>query len=261
MHEMCEVQDYESVDFRPVVDRHISRVMLYPLVVHEIISVIQKFTLDDMPTTICTMQTKSGQMEALLNIWEAFETEQERSEHLGGFWIELTVSTEKIVDSRRYCIEFGLFERGGLEAAPGGPFDMHPLSFDVFLRHFRARFEEFRVELHGRDEAKPGVKLRSALTFTRATMGWSGVRMRRELLGAQAYAEGVARNRGARQQQPYLYDGQEQDDKQSQRLIVDFIQNVGWYHHSRARDLRSELLLLRRTITQTLLTMGVNKID
>ena len=135
---MCDVQDYGSVDFRPVVGGRISRVKLYPLVVHEIISVIQKFTLDNMPTTIRTMWTRLGRMETLLNIWEAFGTEHERSEHLGGFWIELTVSTEKIVDGRRYCTELDLFERGGLEVALGSPFDMHPLSFDVFLRHFRA---------------------------------------------------------------------------------------------------------------------------
>ena len=43
-------------------------------------------------------------------------------------------------------------------------------------------------------------------------MEWSGVRMRGELLDAQAYAEGVARERAARQQQPYLYNEQETHD-------------------------------------------------
>ena len=137
---------------------------------------------------------------------------------------------------------------------------MHPLSFDVFLRHFRARFDEFVLEIHGRNEGRPGVKLRNALTFARAAMGWSGVNMRRQLLDARAYIEGVARNR-ARGRQPYLYDGQEQDDEQTQRLIVDFIQNAGWCHHPRSLDLRSEPLLLRRAVTQTLLLMGGNWVD
>ena len=44
-------------------------------------------------------------------------------------------------------------------------------------------------------------------------MGWSGVRMREELLDAGVYAEGVAQERVARQQQPYLYNGQDADDQ------------------------------------------------
>ena len=82
-----------------------------------------------------------------------------------------------------------------------------------------------------------------------------------ELLDAQAYAEEVAQNRTTKEQQPYLYNGQEQDDKQTQRLIVDFIQNTMWCHHLRTRDLRSEPLMLRRIGTQTLFMIGGNWID
>ena len=66
-----------------VVDRRIMRVKLYPLLVHEIISLIQKFTLDDMPITIRTMRTRSKQMEILLLFWKDFGTEEECSEYLG----------------------------------------------------------------------------------------------------------------------------------------------------------------------------------
>ncbi len=42
MHEMCNEAGYGSLDFRPILDRHIVKVKVYQVLCHEILSVIQR---------------------------------------------------------------------------------------------------------------------------------------------------------------------------------------------------------------------------
>jgi hypothetical protein len=58
MHEMCNVEGYGSLDFRSIIDPQIAKVKVYQVLCHEIISVIQKQMLDDMPATMRTMRIK-----------------------------------------------------------------------------------------------------------------------------------------------------------------------------------------------------------
>jgi hypothetical protein len=40
VHEMCNVQGYGSLDFRPIIDPHIVKVKIYQILCHEIFSMI-----------------------------------------------------------------------------------------------------------------------------------------------------------------------------------------------------------------------------
>jgi len=62
VHEMCNEAGYGSLDFRPILDRHIVKVKVYQVLCHEILSVIQRQMLDDMPATMCTMRTRLKQL-------------------------------------------------------------------------------------------------------------------------------------------------------------------------------------------------------
>ncbi|CAK9221362.1 unnamed protein product [Sphagnum troendelagicum] len=42
VHEMCNVEGYGSLDFRPITDPHIVKVKIYQVLYHEILSVIQR---------------------------------------------------------------------------------------------------------------------------------------------------------------------------------------------------------------------------
>ena len=100
VHEMCHVAGYGSLSFRPKFDWRFRRIKIYQVLCHEILSVIQKQTLDDMPTTIFTVRTRLKQMRTLLNIWTAM-TAVERERRLQGIRLEITIQTEKIIHGRQ----------------------------------------------------------------------------------------------------------------------------------------------------------------
>jgi hypothetical protein len=58
VHEMCNVAGYGSLDFRPIIDPYIVKVKVYQVLCDEILSVIQRQMLDDMPATMRTMRTR-----------------------------------------------------------------------------------------------------------------------------------------------------------------------------------------------------------
>ncbi len=66
VHEMCNVQGYGSLDFRPIIDPHIVKVKVYQVLCHEILSVIKKQMLDDMPATMRTMRIRLRQLQDLI---------------------------------------------------------------------------------------------------------------------------------------------------------------------------------------------------
>ncbi len=66
MHKMCNVQGFGSLDFRPIIDQHIVKVNVCQVSCHEIIFVIQRQMLDDMPMITHTMRTILGQLHGLM---------------------------------------------------------------------------------------------------------------------------------------------------------------------------------------------------
>jgi hypothetical protein len=123
MHEMCNEAGYGSLDFRPILDRHIVKVKVYQVLCHEILSMIQKQMLDDMPATMRTMRTRLRQLQDLMEHWGAM-TEDVLSSRISGIKVEVTLHTEMVINGRRLCSELDLFQIGGLKRALGGPIHM-----------------------------------------------------------------------------------------------------------------------------------------
>ncbi len=135
VHEMCNVKGYGSLDFRPIIDPYIVKVKVYQVLCHEILSVIQRQMLDDMPgtmRTMCTMCTRLNQLQNLMERWRAM-TEDVLSSRISGIRVEVTIHTEMVIDRRRLCNELDLFRIGGLESALGGPFGTISCALDRFL--------------------------------------------------------------------------------------------------------------------------------
>jgi hypothetical protein len=58
VHLMCNDEEHGSLDFKPLVDGRIMQVKIYQELCHEILYVIQRQMLDQMPTSIRTMHTR-----------------------------------------------------------------------------------------------------------------------------------------------------------------------------------------------------------
>jgi len=107
-------------------------------------------------------------------------TEDVLSSLIPGIRVKLTVHTEMVIDGRRLCSELDLFQIGGLEIALGGHFDTISCALDRFLYWCRFHISAFAAEVHGRMYA-PSIRVRSAYTFARQAIGWSGRFMGRQL--------------------------------------------------------------------------------
>jgi hypothetical protein len=92
MHEMCNVEGYGSLDFRPIIDPHIVKVKVYQVLCHEILSVIQRQMLDDMPATMRTMRTRLNRLQDLMERWGAM-AEDVLSSRILGIRVEVIVHT------------------------------------------------------------------------------------------------------------------------------------------------------------------------
>lgn len=66
MHEICNEEDYGSIDFKHF-DQRITKIKIYHSLCYEILSVIQKQMLDKMPGTMRTMRMKVRQLQDLLD--------------------------------------------------------------------------------------------------------------------------------------------------------------------------------------------------
>jgi len=58
VHLMYNDEKHGSLDFKPLVDGHIMRIKIYQELCHEILYVIQRQMLDQMPTSMRTMHTR-----------------------------------------------------------------------------------------------------------------------------------------------------------------------------------------------------------
>jgi hypothetical protein len=214
VHEMCNVEGYGSLDFRPIIDPHIVKVKVYQVLCHEILSVIQRQMLDDMPATMRTMRTRLNQLQDLMERWGAM-SEDVLSTRISGIRVEVTVHTEMVIDERRLCSELDLFRIGGLESALGGPFGILSGALDRFLYRCRFYISAFAAEVHGRNAYAPSTRIRTAYTFARQAIGWSGKFMGRQLKQARDWSEVAAeastREMAKKGPLEFGYDGWELD--------------------------------------------------
>ena len=241
MHEMCNEVGYGSVDFRHILDPRIARVKIYQGLCHEILSVIQKQMLDQMPGTRRTMRTRLRQLQDLMDRWRDM-TEDMRSSRLSGIRVEITVQTEMVIDGRRLCSEQDLFQIPGIERALGGPFDTRALSILQFMDFGQGHISAFAAMVYGRQEQHPSVDVQSALTFARQAIGWSGKFMEAQLRAARDWAIDAADAEVQRLERMdesgvgYTYDGAELDALEDRPLIQDFLQHAQWFLSGRVRE-------------------------
>ena len=136
-------------------------------------SVIIRWTLDDVPAMTCTMHIRANQLQALFQRWTDMPHELQVS-RLDGVRIELNIQVESVIEGRRLCCEHDLFRLEGLERALGEAFDTSKVNLDRHLELCQQFLEGLTATLYGRDERRPSVDIISALTFTCQAFGWSG---------------------------------------------------------------------------------------
>jgi hypothetical protein len=219
---MCNVEGYGSLDYRPIIDPQVAKVKVYQVLCHEILSVIQKQMLDDMPATMRIMRIRLNQLQDLMERWGAM-IEDVLSSRISGIRVEVTVHTEMVIDGRRLCSELDLFWIGGLESALGRPFATISCALDGFLHSCRFHISAFAAEVHGRNDYAPSIRVRSAYTFARQAIGWSGKFMGRQLQEARDWSEVVAeastRQMSEKGPSKFRYDGWELDSPRDRPLI------------------------------------------
>ena len=66
VNEMCDIEDLGSVSLNSIIDVHISRIKIYQELCHKIVCVVQRQTLDDMPSTVRTMRTRASELRDLI---------------------------------------------------------------------------------------------------------------------------------------------------------------------------------------------------
>jgi hypothetical protein len=140
--------------------------------------------LDDMPAIMRTMRTRLNQLQDLMERWGAMSNEV-LSTRISGIRVEVAVHIEMVIDGRRLCNELDLFRIGGLESALGGPFGTILGALDRFLYRCHFYISAFAAEVHGRNAYAPSIRVRSAYTFARQAIGWSGKFMGRQLQEAR----------------------------------------------------------------------------
>ena len=79
VHEMLNVRDFDSVEFKFTTNAHVKKVKVYQELVHDVISVIPKVALDDMPVTIRTIKTSQNKKSILLPHWKKMIPRTQRS--------------------------------------------------------------------------------------------------------------------------------------------------------------------------------------
>ena len=83
VHEMCDMEGFGTIKQTTSIDVRISRVKIYLELCHEILYVVQRLMLDDMPSTLRMVRTRATQLRSLIIGWESL-SEVERSSRLGG---------------------------------------------------------------------------------------------------------------------------------------------------------------------------------
>lgn len=224
-----------SISFKPTFNSAFEEVKIYPELVHEVLSVLKRQTLDDMPKTVRTMQIRLNQLQKLLRHWEDM-TPADRTARFLGSRVEATVRTHTVAEGRALCIREKVLRIRGIEERLRGPFDVIGTSIDTVLTNFRRQLNIFERRVHGSYTSQSTVRMRSALTKTRQSIGWSGKHMKEQLREHRSFQSALQRQRIVRQAPNYQYDGWQQDDAQDRPLIVDFLANARWIFPPRLRN-------------------------
>ena len=257
MHLICNYEKHGSLDFRPFVDGRIMRVKIYQELCHEILFVIERQMVDQMPTSMRTMHSRLWQLEDLIMRWRDI-SEAMRNSRFTGVRIELTLLTEKVVDGRRIGRKQDLFRVEGIERALGGAFATTHQAINVFLDSSEEFVRDFTMCCYRRNEHIPTVEIRSALTFVRNAIGWSENFMEDQLRHARDWAATASAEEARRLESvvelDYAYDGVQLDREDDRLLIQDFLDHTEWSSSSRAKD-RTILGLMLKAIKGNFLPM------
>ncbi|KAG0563072.1 hypothetical protein KC19_8G003000 [Ceratodon purpureus] len=245
VHEMCDMEGFGSLSLNPSIDERISRVKIYQELCHEILSVLPRMMLDDMPSTMRTMRTRARQLRDLITGWQSL-SDVERVSRLGGVRVELSVHSESVRDGRFLCSSLDLFRCQGIEDALQGGFLGHAISIEEFLASCDLEVSRLAAAIHGRDERDPGIRIQSGLTFARQSIGWSGKFMEQQLRAARAWRNVERRQVVARQESEFKYDGWEMDAEPDRARIQDFLDHAEWFLHSTTKDRTIPGLMLMR---------------
>ncbi len=143
-----------------------------------------------------------------------------------------------------------LFRIGGLESALGGPFATISCALDRFLHWCHFHISSFAVEVHGRNEYAPFIRVQSAYTFARQAIGWSGKFMGHQLQEARDWFEVVVevltRQMPEKGPSEFEYDGWELDSPKDRPLIQDFLEHPQWFLFCSVKDRTIPGLMLMR---------------
>jgi hypothetical protein len=183
-----------------------------------------------------------------------------------GVRIECTVRTETVVEGRELVSRQDLLRLDGLYVNLGGAFDRHIMTWDNFLNECRFRITNLANIIHIRDARGPSLKIRSALTFARQAIGWSGKYMPEQLRDAREWKVGIERRANEsraterranevranehhdfeqHQETRELYEDDILDPPNLRPLIFDFLSNAKWFIHYKIKDKSVEGLMLK----------------
>ena len=166
VHEMCDIEDLGSVSMNLTIDVHISRIKIYQELCYEIVFVVQRQMLDNIPSTVRMMRTRASQLKNLIMGWDSLSP-AERSKRLGGIRVKISVQTERVRDGRHLCSSLDLFRFGDVEAALRDGFLTRIIPIEEFMDRCHLEVSSFAAVLHGTNERVPSIRLQSALIFAR----------------------------------------------------------------------------------------------
>ena len=171
VHEMLNVRDFGSMEFRLTTNAHMKKVKVYQELVHDVISVIHKAALDDMPVTMRTITTRHQQMSTLLRHWERMTPCTQRS-RLTGTRMEITiVGVDKVLEARVMCDTLDILHIDGIHRDLGGPIETNVIRIAQLIGDFRFHLQRLGRTLNQANDTTPSIKVRSLLTRCRQALG------------------------------------------------------------------------------------------
>lgn len=134
-----------------MVDLCILNVKIYHKLHHDIIFVLSRETLDDMPQTVQTIHTQLEQLEIMSYTLEMMDTKQYH-QYLLDLRLEHTICFDKVVDGHPFLSKLDVFWFEGIEILLGGYFDMHINTMDDLFKDFKDCLQELEQDVHGANE-------------------------------------------------------------------------------------------------------------
>jgi hypothetical protein len=232
VYDMFNIVGFGALEFKVPSHEGLEHVKLYQEVTHAVLSGVQKSTLDDMPKSVRTLKSRSEQLTNLLRTWGRYGRD-ELQEYLCGTRIEITViGVDTVEEAYDFCSDRGLLSMHGIERMLGGPFEVQSIPLHELLGNAQSKVQELDTQARGRNESRPSIRLRCALTEARQSVGWSGKNMAKHLREARNWNQASTSNGGERNNISFEYDGWEQDAAVMRPIIQDFITHAHWQNHS-----------------------------